>query len=241
MVAIALALVVATTDSPTSRASDGAEPLAPASSTPASDDAADAWPRPFDPDSPLDLSGVAGVTADEQAAAEALVGDVAASAHVFDTVEAAEAGGYRSIGDSFTGSEHFVNWSYVTDGRTLDAARPEALVFDVGDDGERTLVSVMFVEPPGTPLSRAPAVGGSLTPWHLHGDLCLDGDADPPRIGGITDAAGACPTGLEALQPAPTLHVWLVGHPCGPFAELEGVGTGELSDLIGACVHRHGR
>ena len=30
------------------------------------------------------------------------------------------AAGYRSIGDSITGDEHYVKWAYVDDGRILD-------------------------------------------------------------------------------------------------------------------------
>lgn len=200
---------------------------------------------PYDPDEPLDLSGLAGVSDEQVAAAEQLVAEVTASADGWRSVEAAEALGYRSIGDAFTGEEHLVDWSLVGDGVDLDPSRPEALVYDVDDDGERTLVAAMFLRPPGTRADDAPDIGGRLTTWHPHGDLCLDegapgdGGGDEPAIAGVTDAAGRCPDGLVELRPMPALHVWLVAHPCGPFAELEGVGVRLDPDVAEACAHRH--
>jgi hypothetical protein len=193
---------------------------------------------PYDPARPLDLSGVPRVTPDQEAAAEALVREVLAAQDPPTTVAEAEAAGYRSIGDAFTGEEHLIDWSRVDDGVALDPEAPEALVFDVGDDGSRRLVAVMFLEPPGTRIDDAPAPGGALTRWHLHGDLCLDPGSDPPAVAGITDATGTCPDGLEELRRFPTLHVWLVPHRCGPFSELEGVGT-DPSATAG-CDHQHG-
>jgi hypothetical protein len=194
---------------------------------------------PFDPDRPLDLSGVPTVTAEQEAAATALVAEVLAQREQYPTPEAAYGAGYRSIGDAFTGEEHFIDWSLVDDGRALDPAAPEALVYDVADDGTRTLVSVMFMAPPGTRLDDVPTPGGALTRWHLHGDLCLDPTTDPASVAGTTDATGTCPDGLEELRRFPTLHVWLVRHPCGPFSELEGVGT-EPGAAAAGCEHQHG-
>lgn len=192
--------------------------------------------RPFDPAQALDLSGVPGVSPSQQAAAEQLVTDVAAAAPAFTDVHAAERSGYVSIGDSFTGEEHLISWTALADGVDLDPARPEALVYDVAADGTRSLAAFMFMRPPGSRVDDAPRPGGALTRWHAHGDLC-EVPGDLPRVGGSTDATGACPAGLVAMRPSPTLHVWLVAHPCGPFAELEGVGTRSTGST--ACAHRH--
>ena len=222
-------------------ASGGAETPAAASPTPTAPTApVVAGIGPYDPTDPLDLSGVAGVSAAEQEAAEGLVADVTAAASAWTSVEDAEAAGYRSIGDSFTGEEHLVDWSLVGDGIDLDPARPEALVYDVDADGGRTLVAAMFLRPPGSRAEDAPDVGGRLTTWHPHGDLCLDEGGAQPFVGGVTDAAGRCPGATVPLRPLPALHVWLVAHPCGPFAELEGVGVRVDPELAEACTHRHG-
>lgn len=200
--------------------------------------------RPFDPAEPIDLSGTPGATDAEQAAAEGLLAQVLEAAPRYASTADAEAAGYRSIGDAFTGEEHYIDWAAVEDPETLDPTRPEALVYDVGDDDERTLIAVMFVLPPGTRLEDAPEVGGPLTIWHRHGDLCVGDAPDGVRtVVAITDALGRCPDGSEEIRPMPTLHTWVVAHPCGPFSELEGVGSesGAAGSAGGeACRHRHG-
>ena len=42
----------------------------------------------------------------------------------------AEAHGFHSIGDGFTGDEHFINQAFFDDGRILDPDHPESLVYD---------------------------------------------------------------------------------------------------------------
>ncbi|HRW37088.1 MAG TPA: hypothetical protein P5254_05285 [Aquihabitans sp.] len=194
---------------------------------------------PYDPERPLDLSDIAGVTTQQQQGAEDLVAAVLAASSEYPSAEEAEAAGYVSIGDDFTGEEHLIDWSAVLDPATLDPSHPEALVFDVADDGSRTLAAVMFVLPPSTRVDDAPQPGGPLTSWHLHGELCIDEARTPPAAVATTDASGECPTGLDEAQPAPTLHVWVTRHPCGPFSELEGVGTDPAS-IASGCEHRHG-
>lgn len=231
VLAIGIPVVLASLDRTTPAAdpwSSDAEPDA---------DAVDAV-APFDPDGPLDLSGLPTVSPQQQAAAEDLVRSVLDARADLPTFEEAPALGYVSIGDSFTGEEHLLDWQAVLDPATLDPAHPEGLVFDVGSDGERTLAAVMFALPPGARVDDAPTLGGDLTRWHLHGDLCLDPQRTPPAITASTDAARRCPDGLEEQQPMPTLHVWVVAHPCGPFSELEGVGT-DPSAVAGGCQHHH--
>lgn len=193
---------------------------------------------PFDPALPLDLSRVRGVSLVQADAAEALVADVAEAAAAFESVDDALAAGYTSAGDAFTGVEHLVRWSLVDDGIDLDPTAPEALAYEVGRDGRRTLVAMMFLRPPGTRAVDAPRPGGPLTLWHEHGDLCLRPGPEP-EVAGITDAAGRCEEGLELLRPMPGLHVWVVRHRCGPFAELEGPGV-RLDPDAPACGHAHG-
>ena len=52
--------------------------------------------------------------------------------------------GYRSIGDSSTGFEHYINPGLIFDDVWLDPSKPESLVYRV-DGSERTLVSAMFI------------------------------------------------------------------------------------------------
>ena len=73
-----------------------------------------------------------------------------------------------------------------------------------------------------------PDVGGPLTQWHIHNNLCFTDDKVAPHVAGLTDANGDCRPPLVKLLPVPMIHVWIVPHPCGPFAALNGVGAGQV-------------
>ena len=97
-----------------------------------------AWPRPWDPAAPIDFSGVPGVSAEQQARAEALVASTLRDLPQFADVATVADLGYRSIGDAASGFEHYVNFGYIVDDAFLDPSRPESLVYEVDGD-ERTL------------------------------------------------------------------------------------------------------
>lgn len=175
----------------------------------------------------VDLSGVAGVSAEQQARAEQLVETTLDDLPQFADPADAEAVGFRSIGDGFTGHEHLINWSYLDDGRTLDPNYPESLVYDTRGP-TRKLVSAMFMLEPGKTLDDVPDIGGPLTQWHVHDDLCFTDDPTAPRVAGVTSVGGTCAPPLKKLPPVPMIHVWIVAHPCGPFAALEGVAAGQI-------------
>lgn len=186
-------------------------------------------PVTFDPDRPVDLSGVAGVDRAQQARAEQLVVDTLDRLPQFADHREAEALGYRSIGDGLTGHEHFVNWENIDDGRVLDPDHPESLVYEVGPDGDRELVAAMFMLAEGTRLDDVPDIGGPLTQWHVHDDLCFSDDPVAPRVVGVTSVGGSCPGAATKLDPMPMIHVWIAPHPCGPFSALDGVAAGQVA------------
>jgi hypothetical protein len=155
----------------------------------------------------------------QRAAAQALVDDVRAEMARFSDPVSVEAEGYVSIGDGITGFEHFSHPVLRMDPITLDPRRPESIVFRVNPDGSKELVSAMFIMPPGQTMDDAPDIAGTLTTWHDHQDLCWMGD----RVVGRTSTPGECAFG-EFRVGQPMMHVWLVEHPCGPFAGLEGHG-----------------
>lgn len=145
----------------------------------------------------------------------------------FQSPLAAYAAGYRSIGDALTGDEHYVNWAYVNDGHILDAARAESIVYEVRN-GTKSAVAAMYMLPFGSKFVDVPDVGGALTQWHVHRNLCLTNDPQQKLVAGITTLNGGCPPGTSKAGNTPMLHVWVVPNECGPFAALEGIGAGQV-------------
>jgi hypothetical protein len=195
--------------------------------------------KPYDATLPVDLGGVPGVTTDEQARAEDLVTITLQRLPQWADPAKAEAVGFRSIGDGLTGFEHYINWSYIDDGTTLDPDRPESLVYRV-HGGTKTLEAVMYMLPPGSTLDAVPDVGGPLTQWHIHDNLCFSNDPVAPHVVGLT-ATGTCRAPTVKLASVPMIHVWIVPEACGPFSALEGVGAGQIQPgEQRACDHVHG-
>ena len=161
-----------------------------------------------------------------QAAADLIVSTKTATLQYAD-VKVAEANGYRSIGDGFTGVEHFVNRDYMSDTDVLDPDKPESLVYRVNPDKTREFITVMYILPNGSTMDDVPDIAGNLTLWHDHDNLCFDPATS--RLSGIF-VSGACkPAGVH-VQTAPMLHVWVSPNPCGPFA-----GT-DATQMTGSCV-----
>lgn len=197
-------------------------------------------PTPYDPTMPIDLGGVEGVTPLQQAAAENLVAVTLLRLPQFADPAVAQARGWHSIGDGFTGYEHYVNWALVDDDVILDPDQPESLVYQV-IDGEKTLVAAMFMLPDDVGLDEVPELGGRLTQWHVHDDLCYTDDPVAPRVGGLREPGGPCPDGLVPGRENAMVHVWIVPHECGPFAALEGVAGGTIAEGEERwCDHAHG-
>jgi hypothetical protein len=220
----ALALVAGACGSSGS-STTGAAPSSTAA--PTSTSTTPARPKAYDPAKAVDLSGTPGVTPAEQHRAETLLRTTIKDLRRFEYPSEAVAAGYRSIGDGLTGDEHFVNWSTVNDGHILDPTRPESLVYEVRN-GRQQIAAAMYMLPLGSRFTDAPDVGGPLTQWHVHGDLCLTNSADDKTLSGFVGLNGTCPAGSSKAGNAPMLHVWVVPNACGPFASLEGVGAGQV-------------
>ena len=197
--------------------------------------------KEYDPAAPIDLSGVPGVTPAQQARAENLIAITLDRLPRYADPAVAEADGFRSIGDGFTGHEHYINWSYIGDEHLLNPDYPESLVYETGPGGSKTLVSAMFMMNAGASLDEVPELGGALTQWHVHDDLCFTDDPEAPRVGGVTSVGGTCRPPLQKFEPTPMIHVWIAKHPCGPFAALEGVAAGQVAEgETKLCDHVHG-
>ena len=196
--------------------------------------------KPYDPTLPIDLSGTPGVTPQQQAAAENLVAVTLVRLPKWSDYKVAEAAGFKSIGDGFTGTEHFVNWGWIDDNVFLDPDHPESLVYKPMPDGSKKLLSAMYMLPDTMTLDKVPDIGGALMQWHIHDNLCFTNDAVAPMVAGIINGQGQCNPPLVKFRAAPMIHVWIVPHTCGPFAALEGIGAGQiLSGQERLCDHQH--
>ena len=197
----------------------------------------------YDPTKPIDLSGVDGVTPEQQAFAENLVAVNVVRLPQWEDPAVAEAAGFHSIGDVDPdgGVEHYVQWDWIEDDVWLDPDAPESLVYEPQPDGSKKLVSAMYMLPQDIALEDVPEYGGALMQWHIHDDLCFNADPIAPQLESETDPDGTCRSPLVKIQDWPMIHVWIVPHECGPFASLEGVGAGSI--LEGEerwCDHAHG-
>ena len=156
-------------------------------------------------------------TAEQIARANDLIEATKASIPKWSDPAAAEAAGFRTVQGPEASFVHFVHFGWMVDDVVLDPEHPESLVYrnTDGTTGGYVLESAMYILPSvGYPI---PDVGGSLTPWHNHGDLCFRPDG---MIVGTT-GGGECPAGSSNVKTPDMLHVWIVDHADGPFGGVE--------------------
>ncbi len=155
------------------------------------------------------------ISASDLAAAAKLVAEVKTGSARLNDVKAAQAEGYKPITGGISGLVHYHNQTYNTDGRIVDPERPEELMYLKLRGGEMKLVGVMFLMPSG---QAGPRVGGALTAWHAHDNLCFN--LSSGVITAFTDAKGLCPKGTAFFGKTPEMmHVWVVDNPYGVFSE----------------------
>jgi hypothetical protein len=159
----------------------------------------------------------AAAAADERARAEALWTASMANAERWRDPDAAAAAGFRlrersqAVQQRRVRSLHVPNPAWRADGRVLDPARPETLIYWNGPGGRLTLVGVMYTAPRGT---SGPAVGGPITRWHDH-ESCRD-PATGRKLGRPVD--GACPRGQVHRRSGEMMHVWFTDDLATAFA-----------------------
>jgi len=140
-------------------------------------------------------------TTAQKAAAGRLVAAVDAGIAQYADVQTAEADGYEPLSSAGGPMTHYLDRSVIERGDVLDPAHPSALMFANTVDGP-VLIGAMFLGP--APCEPGPDLGGSLTQWHAHDNLCMAGG----RLVGKTDADGTCPVGNHRDTSYFMLHVW---------------------------------
>jgi hypothetical protein len=162
------------------------------------------------------LPDVAAAADDERAKAEALWKDSIANAERWRDPEAAAAAGFWFRDNSLAANRpvrflHVPNPAWRADGRVLDPARPETLIYWRDPDGRLVLVGVMYTAARGQP---GPTVGGPITRWHDH-ESCRD-PATRAKLGRPVD--GACPSGQVLRRSGEMMHVWFTDDLATAFA-----------------------
>jgi len=156
-------------------------------------------------------------TAAERAAAADLVTAARVALARYADPSVAAADGYNVNG--IHGLDfHAGNPANEHDGRVLDPAHPETLVYAVAPDGQPILMGAMFLMPKiGTP---GPTVGGPLTVWHAHQHICFS--LTPPGLAGLLSPLGTCPLGsIDMPLTAEMIHIWIVPGAPEPFGDLD--------------------
>ena len=140
-------------------------------------------------------------TAVQHAAAASLASETEQGVSQYDSVDVAEADGYRPISQRPQPFTHYLNPSIIKSGDVLDPSKPSALMYANTVDGP-VLIGAMYLGP--GPCEPGPDVGGSLTQWHAHDNLCtMDG-----QLVGRTTATGGCTEGTHNPTTYFMLHVW---------------------------------
>jgi hypothetical protein len=133
----------------------------------------------------------------------------------YPTLQAAEKAGYVPL--NITGDVvHVGNPTFQTDGRILDPDRVESLVYLTLPNNRSLLMGAMYIVDP--PMVDGPLIGGALTSWHVHTNLCVSADGLTAFNPGPNNT---CQPGASIRPTAQMLHVWAVNYPGGPFADLD--------------------
>lgn len=159
----------------------------------------------------------------QQQAAATLVASVEKDIQQYASLQTAEADGYEPISKRHLAMTHYLNRSVVRSGDVLDPAHPSALMFANTVNGP-VLVGAMFLGP--APCVPGPDLGGSLTQWHAHDNLCLSGGQIVGRTSG-----GSCTLGTSRDSGYFMLHVWTAPQLAAKYQFQADLPAGALSGI----------
>jgi hypothetical protein len=165
-------------------------------------------------------AAAARVTGAQLQAALQLIDATKAAVARFADESAAVQAGYTPMESEGLPIMHYVNQAYFTDADILNPAHVQSVIYYNSPRGP-VLIGAMYIMPRlGMP---GPEIGGPLTVWHHHDNLCFD------RTTGVivafahdgssnsTDKSGTCPRGSSNRSTPDMLHVWVIDNPDGPF------------------------
>ncbi len=141
-------------------------------------------------------------TAAQQAAANQLVAETTSALAGYASLSAATAAGYVPATNPAGYVVHYADWQTVRSGDVLDPSHPSALVYANTVSGP-VLLGAMYLG--AGPCQPGPDVGGSLTQWHAHDNLCL---SPAHQVVGRTTSGGSCSSGVHNTSTYFMLHVW---------------------------------
>ena len=157
----------------------------------------------------------------ELEAAARLVTATKAAVAKYEELSAAVAAGYKPMEPPNGEIVHYVNPTYMADQYVLDPNHVQSLIYYNGKSGTQ-LIGAMYIMP--TRAEDGPDIGGPLTIWHKHSNICFD-DTTGIAVAFVhsgaedtTDKSGSCPRGSSLKVTPQMLHVWLIDNPDGPFA-----------------------
>jgi len=160
------------------------------------------------------------VTAAQLEAAARLYEQTMAAVVKYRDLRAAVAAGYQPMEPPDLEIVHYVNRAYSTDADILKPQHVQSLIYYNSPKGP-VLIGAMYIMPRwGMP---GPEIGGALTSWHHHDDLCFDKKTSMVvAFAGlsIVDRPGwsrSCPPGTSKQDTPDMLHVWVIDNPNGPF------------------------
>ncbi len=155
------------------------------------------------------------VTPAQQAAADRLVAETRAAIAPYADVKVAVAAGYRPATPDGDGVVHYTLLR-AAPSRPLDPRHPAALVYALTRHGP-VLLGAMYQMP--IQGQKGPDVGGALTPWHYHTNICIS--VPGLFLSGMSTPFGQCPPASLRITSSDQLHVWTAPNPNGPFGDLD--------------------
>jgi hypothetical protein len=165
-------------------------------------------------------ASTSGVTGAQLKAALQLIDATKAAVAKYADRQAAINAGYKPMEQEGLAIMHYVNQAYFTDADVLRPEHVQSLIYFNSSRGP-VLIGAMYIMP--NLATPGPEIGGSLTVWHQHDNLCFDRTTGVivafahDGSGNGTEKSGTCPSGSSNRSTPQMLHVWLIENPDGPF------------------------